>query len=201
MHPLTLTLFGRKRVRVRGCMPTSPMLCRCSMTLHWAAISSFTEYSEVIDISQLLIDLSLMRNFGLVISITEILFTGLPSPLAPAMTLPCLSEGRFRQSATVTLMAVPYVKICAPQCFTLAISVPFESAFKATQRTKIPLVVSSVTFTTNTFLNYVLIFGKFGAPALGISGAAAATLTARVFEVLLSFYFATRKDNALHDRR
>jgi putative efflux protein, MATE family len=104
----------------------------------------------------------------------------------------------YSDDPKIIAMAVPYVKICAPQCFTLAISVPFESAFKATQRTKIPLVVSSVTFTTNTFLNYVLIFGKFGAPALGISGAAAATLTARVFEVLLSFYFATRKDNALH---
>jgi Na+-driven multidrug efflux pump len=37
----------------------------------------------------------------------------------------------------------------------------------------------------NTFLNWVLIFGKLGAPALGVQGAALATLIARLLEVLV----------------
>ena len=44
----------------------------------------------------------------------------------------------------------------------------------------------------NTFLNFVLIFGKFGAPRMGVTGAAAATLISRVVEFAVALLYALR---------
>ena len=95
-------------------------------------------------------------------------------------------------------MARPYVKIGTACFFFLAFSVPLEMAFKATQQTRVPLIVSTVVFSTNTCLNYIFIFGKFGAPAMGVAGAALATAIARFLEVLISLIFAHRKSNCFH---
>ncbi len=50
---------------------------------------------------------------------------------------------------------------------------------------KAPVVISCMTIVINIALNYILIFGKFGAPAMGVAGAALATLTARVCEMIV----------------
>ena len=92
-------------------------------------------------------------------------------------------------------LARPYVKIGSITFFFLAVSVPVEMAFKATQQTKVPLVVSTVVFTTNTFLNWVLIFGKFGAPAMGVAGAATATTIARFLEIFIVCIALYRRSN------
>ena len=45
----------------------------------------------------------------------------------------------------------------------------------------------------NTVLNYILIFGKFGAPALGVAGAAAATAVSRVAELIITVLLIRKK--------
>lgn len=92
-------------------------------------------------------------------------------------------------------MAKPYVKIGSITFFFMAVSVPLEMAFKATQQTRVPMIISAVVFSTNTCLNYVFIFGKFGAPALGVAGAALATSIARSLEFFITLFFLSRKDN------
>lgn len=49
----------------------------------------------------------------------------------------------------------------------------------------LPLAASIVGAVVNTVLNYVLIFGKFGAPALGVEGAAIATLVSHIVSTVL----------------
>lgn len=56
---------------------------------------------------------------------------------------------------------------------------------RAVNTVKISIVVYTVSLLVNAFFNYVLIFGKFGAPALGIRGAAIATVMARVAEFII----------------
>ena len=73
-----------------------------------------------------------------------------------------------------------YVRINAISFLLLAVSAPLEMAFKATQQVKIPMIVSAAVFITNITVNYAFIFGKFGAPALGVAGAAIGTLSARI---------------------
>lgn len=67
---------------------------------------------------------------------------------------------------------------------------------RAVNTVKISIVVYTVSLVVNAFFNYVLIFGKFGAPALGIRGAAIATVMARVSEFIIItvyMYFHEKK--------
>lgn len=58
---------------------------------------------------------------------------------------------------------------------------------------KIPLYASIASFSLNIAANYVFIFGKFGAPAMGVAGAAFGTLLSRVLETcIILFYFFLR---------
>ena len=61
------------------------------------------------------------------------------------------------------------------------------NALRTTGSPKVPLIATICSFVTNAVFNYVFIFGKFGAPALGVVGAAVATLIARVVEVSVLF--------------
>lgn len=100
--------------------------------------------------------------------------------------------GIYSDDPAIIALARPYVRIGTVTFFFLAVSAPLETAFKSTQQTKIPMIISIVVFTTNTCLNYVFIFGKFGAPAMGISGAALATCIARGAEMIIISVVALR---------
>ena len=93
-----------------------------------------------------------------------------------------------------------YVKYCAPTFLIGPLSVVFQMALKATQQTKYPMYISVISFGTNTFLNWILIFGHFGMPAMGVKGAAIATTIARVVELLLSIYFLLIRKNIASGR-
>ena len=90
-----------------------------------------------------------------------------------------------------------YVRIAAPCFLLLAVTQPLSGVFRGTQQTKIPLYISSFSFLLNTLLNYVFIFGKFGTPALGINGAALATVIARAVECLIMTGAILSKRNVL----
>lgn len=104
----------------------------------------------------------------------------------------------YANDPAIIALARPYVKICSFTFFSLAVSVPVEMAFKATQQTKVPMLISIVVFSSNVCLNYILIFGKFGAPALGVAGAAVGTAVARCLEVMIAVIFVMRKSNCFH---
>lgn len=92
----------------------------------------------------------------------------------------------YSNDPNIIKMAAPYVHIGAVTLLFLSVSVPLETVFKAIQKTRIPMVVSVVAFSANTFINYILIFGKFGAPEMGLSGAAVGTAIARGLEMIIS---------------
>lgn len=97
-------------------------------------------------------------------------------------------------------LGASYMRIASFTLLFTCITVPLTAMLRATQQTKIPLKISIVTFTTNTALCYILIFGHFGAPALGVLGAAVATLTARSLELLMTVFVVFFKKNPTSGR-
>ena len=64
-----------------------------------------------------------------------------------------------------------------------AISQVYASTMRETGETVMPMIASVSAVSTNFVLNYVLIFGKLGAPAMGVEGAALATVISRFVEL------------------
>jgi putative MATE family efflux protein len=65
-----------------------------------------------------------------------------------------------------------------------AISVTYAIILRSTRQVKVPMAVSVSALTLKTILAYILIFGHFGAPVMGIMGAAVATVVARCVECI-----------------
>lgn len=86
-----------------------------------------------------------------------------------------------------------YLKIIAPSFLLAGIIYVFSYTLKALEHPKIPLFASLLSIGINASLNYILIFGKLGFSPLGVSGAAIATLTARIFECIFIVILSHQK--------
>lgn len=107
--------------------------------------------------------------------------------LAPRQVMALVTD-----NALLIRLGAPYLRIVGiSYVFNTASSV-YVGVQRSTENPAMGLTVFTISMVLNTFLNYVLIFGKFGAPALGITGAALATLTARVVEFAVTFLYALR---------
>jgi len=84
-------------------------------------------------------------------------------------------------------MGIPFMRLIAFVFLTWSIVVPLTAALKATQQTDIPLKISIFVFSLNTILCIFLINGFFGAPKMGIMGAATATVISRLVELIIYF--------------
>jgi MATE family multidrug resistance protein len=67
----------------------------------------------------------------------------------------------------------------------------------AIKKNRITALYSYVAVGVNILFNYILIFGKFGFPALGVLGAALATVSARLVFLLLMVQYAWRESKAI----
>lgn len=103
----------------------------------------------------------------------------------------------FTKFPEVIELGVVYIRTGAPCFLFLAITQPFTVALRATQQTKLPLYASVTALVLNTFLNYVFIFGKFGAPSLGVQGAALATSIARLVEMSIILFIVFGRKNVV----
>lgn len=81
--------------------------------------------------------------------------------------------------------AKTYLAIMLIGLFPYAISQAYASTLRETEQTVVPMVASIAAVATNFVFNYIFIFGNFGAPALGIRGAAIATVISRFVELAI----------------
>ncbi len=92
-----------------------------------------------------------------------------------------------------------YLRPVSLSYIVTAIAFIYGVSSRAIGQAKMPMLVSIISFITNAFFNYALIFGKFGFPELGIEGAAIGTVIARVVElgIILYVIYSSRLENPL----
>lgn len=78
-----------------------------------------------------------------------------------------------------------YMRIMLIELIPFAVSQVYASTLRETGETVLPMASGIAAVVINVVFNYILIFGKLGAPVLGVEGAAIATLIARGAECLL----------------
>lgn len=71
------------------------------------------------------------------------------------------------------------------------------AALRSVQVVRISFIISVVSLITDVVINYILIFGRFGAPELGVVGASIGTLTARCMELLVVVLYLVLIDHRL----
>lgn len=92
--------------------------------------------------------------------------------------------GIFSKSGNVIELGVAYLRIVLLSYIPAAVTALLCGVMKATEQVKIALISNGAAIIMNIILNYILIFGKLGFPALGIRGAAIATLISRIAELI-----------------
>lgn len=72
------------------------------------------------------------------------------------------------------------------------------ATLRSVEVVKIAFYLSVMTFFVNCGINYVLIYGHFGAPEMGAAGAAIGTLAARMTELVVLIIYIIKKEKQLH---
>ena len=78
-----------------------------------------------------------------------------------------------------------YLKVMLIGQIPLAIEFSYSSTLRESGETALPMKASVAAVFINLILNYILIFGKFGAPVLGVVGAAIATVISRFVQLFI----------------
>ena len=108
----------------------------------------------------------------------------------------------FTKSQELINIGGSYLKIVATSYLFTAISMAITGLLKSVNKTRVPMLITLVSVLINVLINYVLIFGSFGAPRLESDGAAIGTLVARAIELgsLLLYLIFSKKDFILSIR-
>ena len=101
------------------------------------------------------------------------------------MTDPARFMGLFGNDPAAVDVAARYGRIVCLSYVLNGINLVYMGAHRSMENPRLGLYMLSASMLTNTFLNWVLIFGKLGAPKLGVEGAALATLISRCVELLI----------------
>lgn len=102
----------------------------------------------------------------------------------PIMTL-------FSKDANVIAQGAAYLRWSLPTYLLTALATVCTNVLRSVGLAAVPFVASLAAFGVNIGANYIFIFGKLGAPAMGVAGAALGTAIARVVEmsVICGYFF------------
>ena len=125
---------------------------------------------------------------GLALAVTALVL------LFPAQVLRLVISGKERE---ITALALQYLPILCLSYLPFALTAAMIGMLRGVEVVRVTLYATAVSLITNITLNYILIFGKLGLPALGVRGAAIATVLARLIEAAVVAYYLFFRQQAL----
>lgn len=107
-----------------------------------------------------------------------------------------LSESSQEGDLAATLAyGKDYIYLMLIGLLPFALSQVYSSTLRETEHAFFPMIAGSIAVVVNIIGNYILIFGKLGCPALGVKGAAIATVVSRYVELaILIIYTHSHKE-------
>ncbi len=91
----------------------------------------------------------------------------------------------FRKDPAVVEYGVKYLRLACFSYFFSGVTAAYDMSLCCSENANIPFISRFVGLIVNLVMNWVLIFGKLGFPALGVEGAAIATIIARMSELAI----------------
>lgn len=102
----------------------------------------------------------------------------------------------MKQPVEVVELAIPYLDLVAFSLIPLIVFQGFKQFSDGLSMTRYPMYATIVANILNVVFNYLLIFGKFGFPEMGIVGAAYGTLISRMIMVWHIWFLLKRKEKS-----
>lgn len=96
----------------------------------------------------------------------------------------------YTDKEAIQAVGAKYLRIVGFNYPLMVVSMAMATLLRCTERVRIPLYGSIVSVLVNIALNYILIFGRLGLPAMGVRGAALATVIAQMFSILVILILA-----------
>lgn len=102
-------------------------------------------------------------------------------------------DGTAESAAATLHYGKQYLWIMLTGLFPFMMVQVYSSTLRECGQTLLPMKAGIIAVCVNLVLNYILIYGKFGAPALGVQGAAAATVISRYVEAAIILIHTHRR--------
>lgn len=128
---------------------------------------------------------SFFTNLSLALMITFVF-------LVLSLAVPDRIMGMYIQDEETVRVAAEYLRIYSASYLPLSVTMLLSVFLRCAGAASMPLYTSIMAAVLNTGLNYVLIFGKFGFPAMGAKGAALASAIAQIAGCILLFVLFLR---------
>ena len=99
----------------------------------------------------------------------------------------------FTKDSTVIELGSEYLRIIVFSYIITSITFSYSFILRSTGQVKAPMIVSIIALVINTLLNYMLVYGYFNMPKMGVRGSALATVIARTIEVTFLLLLVYKK--------
>jgi putative MATE family efflux protein len=131
-------------------------------------------------------------RFKVIFAFSASILYGILCWTIPEGMIAMMTMGNAAQQEIVRIGA-GYLRFTSFTLIPIALSSAIGSSFREIGLPKIPLVISALATLVNTFGNWILIYGNLGAPRLEVSGAALATIAARLFELTFFLVYMRKR--------
>lgn len=99
----------------------------------------------------------------------------------------------FSTDQEIVSMGISYMKICTIFSFGVFMQITYERIMQSTGNTVYNMIIQGVGALVNIILDPIFIFGMLGLPAMGVTGAAIATVVGQIVAMLLGIVITQTK--------